>query len=129
MSCNNINYLEYYPRDNKSIDVDIRYQDGTKIDNLQQNLVNSIFQAQDSSGTPVLTLQMTDDPARIIYRSHQGEDRLNIQPLITDMNIDPGEYNIYLKLILRNPDRNHHVQMFKDGVQLTKLKILAGGIA
>lgn len=129
MSCNNINYLEYYPRDNNKITVDIAYSDGTSIDNLQQDLTNAIFQAQDSTGNAVLTLQMTDDPARISYSRHQGKDRLTITPLVADMALDVGEYDIYLKIILEDPDRNHHVQMFKDGVQLTKLKILAGGIA
>jgi hypothetical protein len=129
MSCNNINYLEYYPGDNNEITVDIAYSDGTSIDNLQQDLTNAIFQAQDSTGNAVLTLQRTDDPARISYASVQGKDRLTITPLVADMAIDVGEYDIYLKIILEDPDRNHHVQMFKDGVQLTKLKILAGGIA
>lgn len=129
MSCNNINYLEYYPGDNNEITVDIAYSDGTSIDNLQQDLTNAIFQAQDSTGNAVLTLQMTDDPARISYSRVQGKDRLTITPLVADMAIDIGEYDIYLKIILEDPDRNHHVQMFKDGVQLTKLKILTGGIA
>jgi hypothetical protein len=121
MSCNNINYLEYYPGDNNEITVDIAYSDGTSIDNLQQDLTNAIFQAQDSTGNAVLTLQMTDDPARIAYSRNQGKDRLTITPLVADMAIDVGEYDIYLKIILEDPDRNHHVQMFKDGVQLTKL--------
>jgi hypothetical protein len=129
MSCNNINYLEYYPGDNNEITVDIAYSDGTSIDNLQQDLTNAIFQAQDSTGNAVLTLQMTDDPARISYARVQGKDRLTITPLVADMALNVGEYDIYLKIILEDPDRNHHVHMFKDGVQLTKLKILAGGIA
>ncbi len=129
MSCNNINYLEYYPGDNNEITVDIAYSDGTSIDNLQNDIANAIFQAQDSTGNAVLNLQMTDDPSRIVYSRHQGKDRLTITPLVADMAIDVGEYDIYLKIILEDPDRNHHVQMFKDGVQLTKLKILAGGIA
>ncbi len=129
MSCNNINYLEYYPGDNNEITVDIAYSDGTSIDNLQNDIANAIFQAQDSTGNAVLNLQMTDDPSRIVYSRHQGKDRLTITPLVADMAIAVGEYDIYLKIILEDPDRNHHVQMFKDGVQLTKLKILAGGIA
>lgn len=129
MSCNNINYLEYYPGDNNEITVDIAYSDETSIPNLQNDITNAIFQAQDSTGNPVLTLQMNDNPSRIFYNRVQGKDRLTITPHVEDMALDVGEYDIYLKIILKSPNRNYHVHMFKDGVQLTKLKILAGGIA
>lgn len=130
MGCNNTNHLEYYQGDNNSITVTVANDDGTRIDGLNVSLSDVIFQAVDSDGNTVLDLRYLATQSivsTISYAVVDGADVFTIQPRIADMNIAVGTYDIYMKLVLTGPDRNHHVKMFTDGVQLTKLKILDGG--
>ena len=128
MTCNTTNFIEYYSGDNNPIVVTVTNDDGTPIDGLDEDLSNAIFKALGSDGSVVLDLKYDSDPAKISYDKVDGNDIFTISPTTDDMTIDPGDYDIYFKLVILNPNRNHHVNMFSDGIRLTRLRILPDGI-
>ncbi len=127
MSCNSVNYLEYYPGDNNTISVTVTNDDGTRIADLADYLSNAFLRAKDSSGTTVIDLYYAGATPKITYAEVDNKDVFTISPATTDTQIAVGEYDLYFKLVLTGLDRTMHVKMSKGGVSLTKLKILAGG--
>jgi len=127
MTCNSINYLEYYPGDNNTIKVTVANDDGTRIPDLSDDLSNAIFKAVNSEGEDAITLAYAGDNPKIIYAVVDNEDVFTISPATTDTQIPVGEYDIFFKIVLINPDRSMHVKMTSNGIKLSKLKILDGG--
>lgn len=126
MSCGVENFLQYFSGDNQSIEIDVDQDDGSPIPNLEDDISDAKFQAFDSSGTKVINATMNGVNNVITY-DHQGNiDKFTIQPTIEMMTLPAGDYSIFFKIELSNPQRSFHVKMKQNGIALTKLRILSG---
>lgn len=132
MSCNSTNFIEYYQGDNQPIKVTITDQNGDRIPNLQTDLTEINFQAKNQDNTSAIDLTLTGGKITIaneIDGNGNEQDVVTISPLITDTDITPGTYPVFMRLSLQSPTRQFHVEMFIDGIPLKEVVILQSGIS
>ena len=132
MSCNDDNFIEYYPGDNQPITVSITDQDGKRIDNIIEDAnagggADIKFHIKNSDGTLARELSLTG--GKITFAKVKNEDVATITPAIEDTQLTPGDYPVFMRFELKTPDRNYHVDMTVDGLPFTKIVILSGGIS
>lgn len=131
MSCDISNALEYFPGDNQPIEVTLRNDDKSRIADIQTTTDDIVFQAKDDNDTVVIDLRQSASKIALSTKTDSTGatvDIATISPATGDTDIAVGTYDIFMMLDLNTPERIFHVNMTKDGQELTKLIIKEGGV-
>lgn len=130
MSCNAETFIEIFAGDNQEIPITIT-QDGARVPNIQTETTQITFQAKDSNGTNVMNLTLTAAKITLsVIPDSNGNDQdvATLKPAILDTSITPATYDIFMRIDRSGPARQDHIEMSKDGVVVTQLKIKSSGI-
>jgi len=129
LTCNAETFFEIFAGDNQPIPITIT-QDGKRVPSIQSETTEITFQAKDSSGANVIDLTKTGGKITLsVELDANGDDSdvATLVPAISDTDITPDIYDIFMR-IDRTGGKQDHIEMSKDGVIVTQIKIKKSGI-
>lgn len=122
MSCLDETFLEYFEGDNQEIEVIITDQNGERIPDIVSDTTEIVFFAEAVDPLDNIELKLTT--GKISFAEVDDKDVATIKPSITDTQVPPGDYPVFMRLTLVGPPRNFHVEMTVGGVPFKFIKIL-----
>lgn len=133
MTCNAKTFFEIFAGDNQEIPITIT-QDGERVPNIQTETSEITFQAKDASLVNIIDMNTTASADGVITLDVEQNDEGNdidvarLKPTIVGTNKTPGTYDIFMRIDRNAGADQDHIEMSKDGVIVTQIKIKKSGI-